>query len=95
MTPAASSPLPVFSSPLRPWLSANSSRALRNLGVAEVVVVIRRVLDYAERELVLPVNVKMALKGVDEEDQELEMEVEVRSWLPGEAGHDEVLTWAW
>lgn len=54
-----------------------------------------QVLDYAEKGLAVLEHVKEALELVGEEDRELEaVEVEVVSWLPGEAGHDEVLTWA-
>lgn len=55
----------------------------------------RQVLDYAGKGLAPPENVKVAPGLVGEEDQEPEAVVEVVSWLPGEAGHDEVLTWAW
>lgn len=54
-----------------------------------------QVADYAEKGLVALEHVKAALELVGEEDQELEaVVVEVVSWLPGEAGHDGVLTWA-
>lgn len=56
----------------------------------------RPVLDYVVKGLVVvPGNVKVAPVLVGEEDQDPEAVVEVVSWLPGEAGHDEVLTWAW
>lgn len=54
-----------------------------------------QVIDYAEKGPVLLGNVKTAPALVGEEDQELGVAAEVVSWLPGEAGHDEVLTWAW
>ena len=56
----------------------------------------RQATDYAVKGLVPLANVKAAPELVGEGDQEPGAAVvELVSWLPGEAGHDEALTWAW
>lgn len=92
---AVSSLLPVSSSPPQFWPSTNSSSTLRILGDEEAPVT-HRVPDYVEKELALLENVEEVPEQVGEGDQEPEaVVVGVVSWLPGGAGHDEVLTWAW
>lgn len=68
---------------------------LQSPGVVEEALVTSQASDYAEKELALPENVKVVPELMGEMDQEPVAAVELVSWLPGEAGHDEVLTWAW